>query len=107
MASPIPALATAIRVVAVPVPRADSAVGRVLAMLDADPDRQFTWEELAGILRVETAVVRQALMRLVTCGLVRSQPSHKRSGRQPVWLYRMAPDYSAHVRQVLEKGAER
>jgi len=91
------ALPTHYRVVAVPIPRSESAAGQVLGMLDANTDRWFTAEDLGSRLRMDPALVRNALSDLRMRGLARGQPTDKRAGKQPVWIYTAADDLSAHV----------
>ena len=91
------ALAAHVRVVAVPIPRSDSSIGRVLAHLDANPGRAFSIEDIAGRLRMDVAIVRQSVADLKIRGLLIGSASDKRAGRQPVWLYQLAMDLSAHL----------
>lgn len=102
-----PSIGTGTRVVVVQVPRANCAAGRVLSMIDANPDTPFTPEQIAGRLGVNDIFVRQALIQLTGKGLVESTPSAVRRGRKPVMLYRLATDYSAHVAGVLKQGERR
>ena len=91
------ALAARVRVVAVPVPRSDSSVGMVLAMLDANPGRRFTAPDLAALLRIDAELCRQALRDLCTRGLVASLNTGQRAGRAPVYTYQLAEDLAPHL----------
>lgn len=96
--TPNRALADAWRIVAVPIPRSDSNIGRVLAMLDANPGKWFAPADLALVLRVDAEICRQSLADLHVRGLVMSQSSDQRlpSGKF-LCVYRLAIDYAAQL----------
>lgn len=91
------ALAARVRVVAVPIPRSDSSVGMVLAMLDANPGQWLTPAELALRLRTDVELCRQGLRDLCTRGLVASRNTGQRSGKANVYAYQLAEDLAPHL----------
>jgi hypothetical protein len=58
------------RIVAVPVPRFDSAAGRVFVLLEANPRSSFTPEHIARMLKIDPELARQGLNQLRSRGLV-------------------------------------